>query len=329
MPRGRNDADAAHESAAVGAWEGGANCDGRRILAGADLRLDRMFGGGSEPMTEREQLLAVAPGQEAIMADAVKAVREDMQQKAANELVGREAHDPTAPLAAIVLVRESDVVVAGCDQPRIGDRCAVSVAREIGEHLLGTAERRLGVDDPIRLAQRNDALGESAWFAERRQLAEKAKLAFVERRLQGGEEQSTEQARQRLHRQEEAWLANDPALAAQRDSAARDDAMDMGMMGERLAPGVENREQANPGAETLRICGERHGRLGGGAHQRGIEKPLVLEGDLGRRRRQGEDEMEIRRREQLGLARVEPGGSGGSLAFWAMPVAAGVVGDTS
>ena len=28
------------------------------------------------------------------MADAVKAVGEDMQQKAANELVGREAHDP-------------------------------------------------------------------------------------------------------------------------------------------------------------------------------------------------------------------------------------------
>jgi hypothetical protein len=86
MPRGRNDADAAHESAAVGAWEGGANCDGRRLLAAADLRLDEMFGGGGEPTTEREPLLAVAPGQEAIMADAVKAVGEDMQQKAANEL---------------------------------------------------------------------------------------------------------------------------------------------------------------------------------------------------------------------------------------------------
>ena len=288
-----------------------------------------MIGGGGKPTTEREPFLAVAPGQKAIMTDAVKAVGEDMQQKAADELVGREAHDPTAPLAAIVLVGESDIVVAGCDQPRIGDRGTVSVAREIGEHLLGAAERRLGVDDPIYLAQRDDALGESAWFAERRKLAEKAQLAFVERRLQGGEEQAAKRARQRLHRQEEARLANDPALAIERDAAARDNAMDMGMMGERLAPGVENREQANPGAEALRICGEGHGRLSRGAHQRGVEKPLVLESDLGRRRRQGEDEVEIRRRQQLGLACVKPGGARRALAFWTMPVAAGVIGDAS
>jgi hypothetical protein len=92
---------------------------------------------------------------------------------------------------------------------------------------------------------------------------------------------------------------------------------------------VENRKQADPGAEALRICGKGHGRLGGGAHQRGVEKPLVLESDLGRRRRQGEDEVEVRRRQQLGLARVQPGGSRRALAFWAMPVAAGVVGDAS
>lgn len=125
-----------------------------------------------------------------------------------------------------------------------------------------------------------------------------------------GEEQSAEQARHRLHRQEEARFANDPALAVERDAAAGDDTMDMGMMGERLAPGVENREQTDLGAEALQICGERHGRLGCAAHQRGVEKPLVLEGDLG-------------------LARVEPGGSRRALAFWTMPVAAGVVGDAS
>jgi hypothetical protein len=104
-----------------------------------------MFDGRSEPTTEREPLVAIAPGQKSIMADAVKAVGEDMQQKAANELVGREAHNPTASLAAIVLVRESDIIVAGCGQPRIGDRGAVRIVREIGEHLLGAAERRLGV----------------------------------------------------------------------------------------------------------------------------------------------------------------------------------------
>lgn len=71
----------------------------------------------------------------------------------------------------------------------------MSVARKIGERLFGAAERRLGVDDPIRLAQRADALGESSAFTERRQLSEKAQLVFVETRLQGGKEQSAEQAR--------------------------------------------------------------------------------------------------------------------------------------
>ena len=37
--------------------------------------------------------------------------------------------------------------------------------------------------------------------------------------------------------------------------------------------------------------------------------------------------MEIADREQLGLARVEPGPGGGALAFWAMAIAAGVIGD--
>lgn len=68
-PRGRNGADAAHEPAAVGAWED-VRCGGGAIVGCADLRLDRMIGGcdGGETTTEREPLLAIAPGQQAVMA---------------------------------------------------------------------------------------------------------------------------------------------------------------------------------------------------------------------------------------------------------------------
>jgi len=66
---------------------------------------------------------------------------------------------------------EGDLIFAGREEPGIGDRRPVSVAGEIGENLLGSTKRRLGVDDPVRLAQRDDALGESTPFAERHQLA--------------------------------------------------------------------------------------------------------------------------------------------------------------
>ena len=37
---------------------------------------------------------------------------------------------------------------------RVGDGDAVGVSGEVLEHLLGTAERRLGVDDPLLVPQR-------------------------------------------------------------------------------------------------------------------------------------------------------------------------------
>ena len=50
-------------------------------------------------------------------------------------------------------------------------------------------------------------------------------------------------------------------------------------------------------------------------------------GDVGDRSRQGEDDVEIRRRQELGLAVGQPFLGRGGLALWAMPVAARIVGD--
>jgi len=86
------------------------------------------------------------------MTNAVEAVGKDVQQKAANELIRLEAHDSFAAVAAIVFVSEGDFLIAHRDEPRVGDGGAMSVAAEIGEDLLGTAEGRLGPDDPIGLA---------------------------------------------------------------------------------------------------------------------------------------------------------------------------------
>ncbi len=96
-------------------------------------------------------------------------------------------------------------------------------------------------------------------------------------------------------------------------------------MGERLAPGVEDGDQAESGAKAF--CGERHERLGGGAHEQAVDGPLVLEGDVGGRRRQGEDDGEVGNRQQLGLPRREPLRAPRPLTLPAVAVPARVVGD--
>jgi hypothetical protein len=80
------------------------------------------------------------------------------------------------------------------------------------------------------------------------------------------QDQPSEQAREHAHGEEEAGPAGYPAPIAfgrcraitvpaccERDAAARHDDVDMRMMGERRAPGVEDGEDADVGAEVLGI----------------------------------------------------------------------------
>ena len=72
-------------------------------------------------------------------------------------------------------------------------------------------------------------------------IAEELQVAGLVGRDQLLQEQPAEQAREHAHRQEEAGPARDPALAVERDAAARHDHVDVRVMGQRRAPGVENR----------------------------------------------------------------------------------------
>ena len=65
-------------------------------------------------------------------ADAVEAGRQDVNEKAADELVRAERHGfvSRAAIGAIILVPEGDAVVVRGDQPAVGDRDAMGMARE-------------------------------------------------------------------------------------------------------------------------------------------------------------------------------------------------------
>src|SRR6266700_172164 len=103
--------------------------------------------------------------------------------------------------------------------------------------------------------------------------------------------------------------------------------MDVRMMLQGLAPGVENHGHAELGAEMPGVGRDGGERLRGRAEQDRIDRGLVLEGDVADRRRQREDDMEVRHRQQLSLPLREPLGPRQPLAFGTVTVAAGVVSD--
>src|SRR6266850_598221 len=201
------------------------------------------------------------------------------------------------------------------------------IAAEIIEHLLGSAERSLGVDDPANGAQRPQPSSEYGWRGQARQIAKEPELAGIERRLEAGQEEPAVETRQHLYRQKEAGAAADPAGPVGRWPAARHDAVDMGMMMQVLSPGVQDGDQPNLGAEMPGIGSDDAQRLGGGGEQDAIDDGLIVESDLGDWRRHGEDDVEVRHRQQLGLSVGQPLGTRQSLALRAVPVAAGIVGD--
>ena len=89
------------------------------------------------------------------MPDAVEPVRQGVQQEAANELVGGKGHELCPAVVAVILPAEGDRGIGNADEAGVGDGHAVSISAEIGEHLCGAAERRLGIHhrpDPSQVA---------------------------------------------------------------------------------------------------------------------------------------------------------------------------------
>jgi len=203
----------------------------------------------------------------------------------------------------------------------------MGIAAEIIEHLLGSAERALGVDDPANGAQRPQAGSEGGGRGQAGQIAEEPELTRLERRLEAGQEKPAVETRQHLYRQKEARAAADPAGPVGRWPTTRHDAVDMGMMMQVLSPGVQDGHQPDLGAEMPGIGSDDAQRLGGDGEQDAIDHGLIVESDLCDRRRHREDDVEVRHRQQLGLSVGQPFSTRQPLALRAVSVAAGIVGD--
>ena len=143
----------------------------------------------------------------------------------------------------------------------------MGVARQIGEHLLGSSERALGVDHPLALTQRHEPVGEGIGVGQIDVLAEELELTVPMGVLQLFEEAAPEQTRQHPHREEEARLARHPPIGIGREAAAGYDAVHVRMVSQGRTPGVQHQGRADAGTQVLRIGGDRAQGLGGDVEQ--------------------------------------------------------------
>ena len=85
---------------------------------------------------------AVAVGEHAVRANAMKSFWEDMQQEAADELVDIKGHGGVTicPFDPVILPFEGDAAVVDGDQPSIGDGDPVGVTGEVSQDLAGSCK---------------------------------------------------------------------------------------------------------------------------------------------------------------------------------------------
>jgi hypothetical protein len=119
----------------------------------------------------------------------------------------------------------------------------------------------------------------------------------------------------------------DPACSVWRETASRNNAVEVWMEQQVLSPGVKDSDEPDVRSKMFRIAGDLIQRRCRAPKQEVVEKPLVVKAKEVQFMRKGEDHMKVRDRKEFGLTRVQPMLPGLRLALRAVPVAAAVVRD--
>ena len=142
-----------------------------------------------------------------------------------------------------------------------------------------------------------------------------------------GEQFATKQASQHGTRQEVIRSAGDPAVIIPSESSGGNQAVQMGMVLQVLAPGVKHGEDADASAEESRIGGQFEQGLGDSTKQQGVHQSLISQCQRSERLGQGEDDMGVRHRQKTGGLFLEPAIARRGLTLGTVAITAGQVGD--
>jgi len=143
--------------------------------------------------------------------------------------------------------------------------------------------------------------------------------------LEGVEEFGTKDLGKSFHREQEILRGTQPGALIGRQGACGDEIVDMGMIGEIAAPGVQNAEHADLSTEEARILRQELGGSCGGTEEQIIEQGLMAACQGTQGSRDGEGEHEVGDAQEQVLLSLKPLLGLLVLAFGAVAVAAGMV----
>ena len=249
---------------------------------------------------------------------------QDMDQEPADELVRFEGHGfvPTGATDTVILDAEGDAVVVHSDQSAVGDGDPVRVARQICQHGFGSGEGFLGVDHPVDFAQRVEKRLEGIPVQQVSMIAVELQFPRIVQPDHPVQNETPIQTGQHPDGQEEVLAAGDPFCAIRRKPSTRHDHMDMRVMGHGRTPSVQHRGNADTAPQMFWVRRDPDHRVRARTHQQIIDLAFVLTRDISDRFGQGEDQVEIPHRQQLGLARRQPCLRGPGLTFGTVTIAA-------
>jgi len=177
------------------------------------------------------------------VADAHEAVRQDVEQKAAQKGLSFHGGDPGGVAVGAVLPAEGHLTCVEGDEPVVGEGDAMSVAGQVGEDLIGAGERGLADHHPA-------CGGRAREQGVRVFIALPGNLGAIDGGLERGQELSAEDLGEDPHRQKEVRAGGDPVGVAGIEPAAGDDAAQMRVKEQELGPGVQDGGEGDLGAQA-------------------------------------------------------------------------------
>src|SRR5271165_590835 len=150
-----------------------------------------------------------------------------MQEKAAHELDRVQLHCLGPVLVRVIFPLKSNLAIFQRQQTTVGDGHSMGVPRQIFQHLFGSAERRLGVDDPfdfaVVVAQSFEGVRLGQWC----EFSVELELTLAEGVPQVDQKCVAEPRAENCYREEERSPASDPTRAVRCDTATGHYAVNM------------------------------------------------------------------------------------------------------
>src|SRR5262249_16512918 len=142
---------------------------------------------------------------------------------------GREVSGPIVVPAVETPQREGNVVAIEGDEPVVGDGDTMSITAEIADDLFRPAEGGFGINNPILPKQRSEEHREVFRFRQMVDRSGAGQPFLVMSGAEAVDELSTKNFGESFDGQQERGFRVNPAFLIRRDSASRNDAVNVGM----------------------------------------------------------------------------------------------------